>query len=195
MCQDTVAVEQLRFGDNDTLSAHVATVLRAQWLFLLTDVDSLYTANPNVLRPNSLGSLDAVPHPKHPSPSTLASSDRIRVEGCIPLGLCCPPEAAFGSMQQTDSCGASEWHTPTLQWQCTGSSCTDVLHVPCAPFISLTRTQNQFTRSPMLQNCRQGPCLWHRQPVAAQRRSSLWLSLLPLFLNAHMDSFARHPIR
>jgi len=44
---DTVAVEQLRFGDNDTLSAQVATVLRAQWLFLLTDVDCLYTANPN----------------------------------------------------------------------------------------------------------------------------------------------------
>jgi len=44
---DTVAVEQLRFGDNDTLSAQVATVLRADWLFLLTDVDCLYTANPN----------------------------------------------------------------------------------------------------------------------------------------------------
>jgi len=43
-------VEQLRFGDNDTLSAHVATVLRAHWLFLLTDVDFLYTSNPNVSR-------------------------------------------------------------------------------------------------------------------------------------------------
>uniref|UniRef100_A0A061QL43 Glutamate 5-kinase n=1 Tax=Tetraselmis sp. GSL018 TaxID=582737 RepID=A0A061QL43_9CHLO len=44
---DTVAVEQLRFGDNDTLSAQVATLLRAEWLFLLTDVDCVYTANPN----------------------------------------------------------------------------------------------------------------------------------------------------
>lgn len=44
---DTVAVEELRFGDNDTLSARVASLLQADWLFLLTDVDALYTANPN----------------------------------------------------------------------------------------------------------------------------------------------------
>ena len=44
---DTVAVEQLKIGDNDTLSAHVATLIQADWLFLLTDVDALYTANPN----------------------------------------------------------------------------------------------------------------------------------------------------
>lgn len=43
---DTVAVEELRFGDNDTLSAQVAALVEAQWLFLLTDVDGLYTANP-----------------------------------------------------------------------------------------------------------------------------------------------------
>ena len=43
---DTVAVEQLRFGDNDTLAAKVATLVRGDWLFLLTDVDCLYTANP-----------------------------------------------------------------------------------------------------------------------------------------------------
>jgi glutamate 5-kinase len=43
---DTVAVEQLRVGDNDTLSAQVATLVHAEWLFLLTDVDALYTANP-----------------------------------------------------------------------------------------------------------------------------------------------------
>ena len=44
---DTVAVEELRFGDNDTLSAQVAALVEAQWLFLLTDVDGLYTANPS----------------------------------------------------------------------------------------------------------------------------------------------------
>ncbi|KAK2078142.1 hypothetical protein QBZ16_004010 [Prototheca wickerhamii] len=37
----------LRFGDNDTLSAQVATLVEADWLFLLTDVDALYTGNPN----------------------------------------------------------------------------------------------------------------------------------------------------
>ncbi|BDA41832.1 Glutamate 5-kinase at N-terminal half [Coccomyxa sp. Obi] len=44
---DTVAVEELRIGDNDTLSAQVATLVRADWLFLLTDVPSLFTANPS----------------------------------------------------------------------------------------------------------------------------------------------------
>lgn len=44
---DTVAIEELRFGDNDTLSALVAGLVEAQWLFLLTDVDGLYTADPN----------------------------------------------------------------------------------------------------------------------------------------------------
>ncbi|GAB4217892.1 MAG: glutamate 5-kinase [Synechococcales cyanobacterium] len=44
---DTVAVDELRFGDNDTLSALVASVIQAQWLILLTDVDRLYSADPH----------------------------------------------------------------------------------------------------------------------------------------------------
>ena len=43
---DTVSTEELRFGDNDTLSALVAVGVCASKLFLLTDVDSLFTANP-----------------------------------------------------------------------------------------------------------------------------------------------------
>jgi glutamate 5-kinase len=43
---DTVAVDELKFGDNDTLSALVASLLEANWLFLLTDVDRLYSADP-----------------------------------------------------------------------------------------------------------------------------------------------------
>ncbi len=43
---DTVAVEELKFGDNDTLSALVASIVEANWLFLLTDVDRLYSADP-----------------------------------------------------------------------------------------------------------------------------------------------------
>ncbi len=43
---DTVAVEELKFGDNDTLSALVASLVKADWLFLLTDVDRLYSADP-----------------------------------------------------------------------------------------------------------------------------------------------------
>ncbi|AFY61583.1 glutamate 5-kinase [Synechococcus sp. PCC 6312] len=43
---DTIAVEELKFGDNDTLSALVASLIEADWLFLLTDVDRLYSADP-----------------------------------------------------------------------------------------------------------------------------------------------------
>lgn len=43
---DTVAVHELKFGDNDTLSARVASLVDADWLFLLTDVDQLYSADP-----------------------------------------------------------------------------------------------------------------------------------------------------
>lgn len=43
---DTVAVEELRIGDNDTLSAHVASLVNADVLLLLTDVDGLFTDDP-----------------------------------------------------------------------------------------------------------------------------------------------------
>ena len=43
---DTVSIEELKFGDNDTLSAHVASLIHADMLILLTDVDGLYTSNP-----------------------------------------------------------------------------------------------------------------------------------------------------
>jgi glutamate 5-kinase len=43
---DTVATQELKFGDNDRLSAMVAAMIGADWLFLLTDVDGVYTANP-----------------------------------------------------------------------------------------------------------------------------------------------------
>ena len=45
---DAVAIDGQKIGDNDTLAAQVAALVRARWLFLLTDVDGLYTANPSV---------------------------------------------------------------------------------------------------------------------------------------------------
>jgi len=43
---DTVAVDEIKLGDNDTLSALVAGLVDAEILFLLSDVDGLYTADP-----------------------------------------------------------------------------------------------------------------------------------------------------
>ncbi|WP_018130262.1 glutamate 5-kinase [Effusibacillus pohliae] len=49
---DTVTVEEIRFGDNDTLGSLVALVTEADLLVLLTDIDGLYTANPRT-HPNA----------------------------------------------------------------------------------------------------------------------------------------------
>ena len=43
---DTVAMDEIRFGDNDQLAALVASLLGADRLMILSDVDGLYTADP-----------------------------------------------------------------------------------------------------------------------------------------------------
>jgi glutamate 5-kinase len=44
---DTVATAEIRYGDNDRLAARVAQMVGAECLVLLSDIDGLYTANPN----------------------------------------------------------------------------------------------------------------------------------------------------
>ena len=44
---DTVATAEIRYGDNDRLAARVAQMIAADCLILLSDVDGLYSANPN----------------------------------------------------------------------------------------------------------------------------------------------------
>ena len=43
---DTVATTEIRYGDNDRLAARVATMVSADCLVLLSDIDGLYTAPP-----------------------------------------------------------------------------------------------------------------------------------------------------
>ncbi len=43
---DTVATDEIRFGDNDRLAAQIAVTVGADQLILLSDVDGFYTANP-----------------------------------------------------------------------------------------------------------------------------------------------------
>ncbi|MEO0881395.1 MAG: glutamate 5-kinase [Pseudomonadota bacterium] len=43
---DTVATEEIRYGDNDRLAARVAQMVSADLLILLSDIDGLYTADP-----------------------------------------------------------------------------------------------------------------------------------------------------
>ena len=44
---DTIATYEIEFGDNDTLSAIVASLIGADLLILLSDIDGLYTDDPN----------------------------------------------------------------------------------------------------------------------------------------------------
>ena len=43
---DTIATDEIRYGDNDRLAAQVAVTVGADLVVLLSDVDGLYTANP-----------------------------------------------------------------------------------------------------------------------------------------------------
>jgi glutamate 5-kinase len=45
---DTVATDELKYGDNDRLAARVAQMVMADGLLLLSDVDGLYTSDPSV---------------------------------------------------------------------------------------------------------------------------------------------------
>lgn len=45
---DTIATDEIRYGDNDRLAAQVAVTVGADCLILLSDVDGYYTANPTI---------------------------------------------------------------------------------------------------------------------------------------------------
>lgn len=49
---DTVSTDEIKFGDNDTLAALVAGLIDADILFILSDVDGLYTCDPRT-NPNA----------------------------------------------------------------------------------------------------------------------------------------------
>lgn len=44
---DTISLDQIKFGDNDTLAALVSCLIKAELCVLFSDIDGLYTANPN----------------------------------------------------------------------------------------------------------------------------------------------------
>lgn len=45
---DTLSISEIEFGDNDTLSGVTAALIQADFLFLLTDVDCLYSNDPRI---------------------------------------------------------------------------------------------------------------------------------------------------
>ncbi len=58
---DTVATDEIRYGDNDRLAAQVASMAGADVLVLLSDVDGLYTADPRIdLNANHLDTVTTI---------------------------------------------------------------------------------------------------------------------------------------
>ncbi|MBU1999336.1 MAG: glutamate 5-kinase [Candidatus Omnitrophica bacterium] len=47
---DTISTDEIKFGDNDKLSALVATLIDADLLIILSDVDGLWDSNKNIIR-------------------------------------------------------------------------------------------------------------------------------------------------
>ena len=45
---DAIATEEIELGDNDNLSAHVAEIVGADLLIILTDIDGFYSENPAI---------------------------------------------------------------------------------------------------------------------------------------------------
>ncbi len=66
---DSVTVDEIKIGDNDTLSANVACMAEAHLLILLSDVDGLYTSDPGKAY-----------HPPGKAPELIAHVDRVTPE-------------------------------------------------------------------------------------------------------------------
>ena len=64
---DTVAVEQIKFGDNDTLAALAACLIDADLMVILSDIDGLYDGNPHTNPDAKL-----IPHVESIGPEILA---------------------------------------------------------------------------------------------------------------------------
>jgi glutamate 5-kinase len=71
---DTVATEEIRFGDNDQLAALVAVMVRADLLVLLSDVDGIYTRDPRRGRATLLREVTDPADVRATGPGTRAAS-------------------------------------------------------------------------------------------------------------------------
>ncbi|WP_127520712.1 glutamate 5-kinase [Mesorhizobium sp. Z1-4] len=72
---DTVATSEIRYGDNDRLAARIATMMGADLLVLLSDIDGLYTAPPGTSDDASF-----VPHVEQITPEIEAMAGAARSE-------------------------------------------------------------------------------------------------------------------
>lgn len=71
--------QEIKFGDNDTLSAITSNMVHADYLFLMTDVDCLYTDNPRK-------------NPDAKAVRVVKDIAEVRKTGACPSGLGCCAE-------------------------------------------------------------------------------------------------------
>jgi glutamate 5-kinase len=57
---DTVATDEIKVGDNDTLASFITLEAKAQLLVIFTDVDGLYTSNPDERRGSFVKTVEKV---------------------------------------------------------------------------------------------------------------------------------------
>ncbi len=132
---DTVSFEELKFGDNDTLSAHVAALLHADLLILLTDVDGLYTGDPqrdvNAQRIDVVEKIDdAIDEMAHSASSKVGtggmkskiSAAKLATTSGVPVFICSSAEKDV-LLHALDGTAAGTYFTPLphamntkLQW-------------------------------------------------------------------------------
>lgn len=97
---DTVSVDEIKIGDNDTLSATVACLVDAQLLIILSDVDGLFTRDPAkpVRKADSIPML--IPLVDHVTPdlekTAGKSSNRLTVGGMYTKVLAAKKTMSFG---------------------------------------------------------------------------------------------------
>ncbi len=86
---DSVATEEIRFGDNDRLAARIGQAARADAVALLSDIDGLYTANPH-----SDPEARLIPLVEHIDAAVLAMADTRSASGMGSGGMVSKLQAA-----------------------------------------------------------------------------------------------------
>lgn len=120
---DTVATDEIRYGDNDRLAARVALTAGAEALVLLSDIDGLYTADPR--RDPAARRLDVVPEitPEIEAMASGPASEtarggmttkllaaKIALQGGCAMAIA--PGAPFHPLQRLEHGGAATWFLP-----------------------------------------------------------------------------------
>ncbi|GAA4352576.1 glutamate 5-kinase [Kangiella taiwanensis] len=116
---DTVAIEELKFGDNDRLAAQVACLINADLLIICSDVDGVFTDNPH-LNPQAklINTIDTIDE------SVLSlgqNSHNPQATGGMLTKLLAAQLAQNHGIDTVICNGKTEAYLPLLQDQCAGT--------------------------------------------------------------------------